>query len=75
MSGRDSFTLNFAAGTDSYEGSEREDDRNTFSLSYERELNRWLKLAVGYRYGERDSSSDSNDYEQNIGFVRVNISL
>ena len=75
LSGRDSFTLNFAAGTDSYEGSEREEDRNTFSLSYERELNRWLKLAVGYRYGERDSSSDSNDYEQNIGFVRVNISL
>lgn len=75
LSGRDSFTLELAAGKDSYEGSDREDDRSTFALSYERELQRWLTVAVGYRYGERDSSVDSNDYEQNIGFVRLSLSL
>jgi hypothetical protein len=44
-------------------------------LSYKYEARRWLDLGVGYRREDRDSTIAQFDYDLNVYFVEVELSL
>jgi polysaccharide biosynthesis protein VpsM len=68
-------TLSIADGTDEYERSFREDDRQNISLSLKYDWRRWATVGASYTYSERDSNQNLFDFEKNIFAVSLDMSL
>jgi hypothetical protein len=73
--GRSSTQVYLLYASDEFSGSDRDDDRLNLELSYKYEARRWLDLGVGYRREDRDSTIAQFDYDLNVYFVEVELSL
>ena len=60
--------MDFRYQEDSFDdvATDREDDIIRFGIHLNYEIRRWLRLSTGYRYNERDSTTFTFDYKQNI---------
>lgn len=72
---RASTKLSWAYANDDYEGSDREDNTYGVEARYDYAFRRWLDLAAGYRYEDRDSDLDVYDYNENVFFLEAKFSL
>jgi len=68
-------SLNFYYRESDYRGESRKDDYfgAGFDLSYM--LTRWLTLAGGYEFAQRDSNVSGRDYDSNTAFINFVFSL
>lgn len=60
---------------DEYEDFDRKDDRTEVQFRITRSLDRWLDVGAGYRYEERDSDIRAFEYDLNVFFVDIELSL
>ncbi len=58
-------------GTSDYEGSTREDDRDTINISANYEFQRWLTLRFDYIWYDNESNLANRDYDRN----QINVTL
>jgi hypothetical protein len=65
----------FALGKDEYEGSGRTDDNTDIELAVIYQFRRWLTFNLGYTYSERDSTSESINYDRNIYQLSAKVTL
>ena len=72
---RSNTRLEIAKANENYSGSFRDDDLWFVEARYTRKLRRWFDLSGGYRYEERDSGEDTFSYDQNVYFLRLDLSL
>lgn len=56
-------------------GRKREDVLDSFGLSLNYEMRRWLDIGLGYKYAENDSDAANESYERNIFAISLNASL
>lgn len=74
-SSRSSTKLGILAANEDYSGTERSDDLLKAEASYSYQVKRWFDLDLGYRYEDRDSDFRLYTYNQNIFFIRADLSL
>ncbi|MFC6670566.1 outer membrane beta-barrel protein [Marinobacterium aestuariivivens] len=53
----------------------RQDDMNSYRIGLTWDLRRWVSLELGYRYRERDSNVDRENFERNLYSAGLNVSL
>ena len=64
-------SINFYYKNDSYKGSDRDDDYYGAGIDLKYTLTRWLNLAGGYSFLERDSSIQDNDYDKHDVYLNL----
>jgi len=74
-SARTRTTVSIGIGTDQFENSQREDDRQIYSLGVDYDWRRWVTVGATYSYIERDSNFNIFDFERNLFVVTFDISL
>ena len=67
--------LEVVQANERYSGSFRDDDLWFVEARYTRKMRRWFDLSGGYRYEERDSGENTFSYDQNVYFLRLDLSL
>ncbi|MEH6604186.1 MAG: outer membrane beta-barrel protein [Pseudomonadales bacterium] len=60
---------------DTYEGTTRRDDRFDTELRFNYAFRRWFDIGAGYRYFDRDTTADGFNYQRNLWFLDVRLSL
>ncbi|HBC57289.1 MAG TPA: hypothetical protein DCZ03_09005, partial [Gammaproteobacteria bacterium] len=61
----------YTIGNSDYEGSTREDDRDTLNLAANYEFQRWLTLRFDYIWYDNESNLANRDYDRN----QINVTL
>lgn len=70
-SGRLRSELKVGMINDTYEDSERDDDRSYWGAQLGYDYATWLAVEAGYEYRENDSTFDLVNYQRNLMFVRA----
>jgi hypothetical protein len=68
-------TASAGMGKDSYDNDPREDDRMSYSLAANYDIDSWVNIAAAYSYTDRDSNLDGFDYKRNQFSVTLSLSL
>jgi len=76
LGNRTQLSVSFDLSNDEYaNGAGREDDRTSFQASLERQVSRWAKAVLGFRFEEIDSDNELMDYERNEVFLGLQMTL
>ena len=67
--------VDFSYAEDSFDPTAREDELINAGAHVYYEMRRWLNLGAGYRYDERDSSTNTFDYDRNLLELIAKITL
>jgi len=68
-------TLDIGFGKETYADDPRTDDRMSYGLAVNYDVDRWVNISAGYRYTERDSNNNTFDFERSQVMLGVNLSL
>lgn len=68
-------TASVGIGDDEFANSNRQDDRENYSIGLTYSLQRWMNLGATYTYTERDSNLNRFDFDRNIFAINVDMSL
>ncbi|MDB9943018.1 outer membrane beta-barrel protein [Pseudomonadales bacterium] len=68
-------TLEVGFGNENYADDPRTDDRMSYGLAVNYDVDRWVNISAGYRYTERDSNNNTFDFERSQVMLGVNLSL
>ncbi|MEH6552241.1 MAG: outer membrane beta-barrel protein [Pseudomonadales bacterium] len=60
---------------DTYEATTRQDDRLDAGITLTYAFRRWFDLALGYSYHKRTTNADNLDFNRNVYFLEVKLSL